>query len=499
MGTVLKSSLLNLAATLVSLTAGFAVSILNARLLGPEGSGLAAFALWFAASLSSLADRGTPQVLLRSLGAPENETEADWRAIARAAFSLFIRPVLAAALATLAYAIWVAHGKGAERGLFWMATLALFLLYAFSAFSTAAARGRGNFRETALSTVTGSVLQLPFIVAGALFFGAAGAVAGMALRFAPQVLRLGRYVSFSTRPQPARLTPDMRRYARQMWLSDTIDVVVMTRVELALLGLFFSPADMGYFAAAAVFSGLVGQFALQLSPALIVGFSAAEGSGGARARLFADAMRFTALGVFPVAFGGAAIIGELLPLVFGEAFAASGTAAALLLVSSAVTGIAVVPWAYLAATGGSASLVRIMVASALLTVALLTAAIWLAGLNGAALARTVAELLTLAMLAAAIRSRSGLTLPLRLLMKTALAAAVCGLAAHAVAETLSGWAGVAAGIAAGAVVYPAALRVFGLVSQADAAALINSGPVRRLPRRLGAALVALLRAVATGG
>lgn len=481
MGTVLKSSLLNLAATLVSLAAGFGVSILNARLLGPEGSGLAAFALWFAASLSSLADRGMPQTLLRSLGTPDNEDEDRWKPIARAAFSLFIRPVIVAAIGTAAFALWTLHAKGPERAWFWVAALALFTCYTLFAFSTAAARGRGNFRETALSTVSGSVLQLPFIIAGAYYMGAAGAVAGMAVRFLPQLLRLPRYVDTAIRPAADRLTPEMRRYARQMWLSDTIDVVVMTRLELALLGLLFSSADMGYFAAAAVFPGLVSQFALQLSPALIVGFSSMEDAVETRNRLFANALRFTAIGVFPIAFGGAAIVPELLPLVFGQAFAAGAPAAALLLVSSALTGIAVVPWAYLAATGGGGSLVRIMSASAAATILVLTASIWFAGLNGAATARIFAEFITLFLLVVAIRRRGGPNFPLSVLARTSLAAAGCGTAAFAAAEAIGGLAGIAAGIVGGAFVYALALRLLGLVSRADVEALLESGPARRLP------------------
>lgn len=495
MGTVLKSSLLNLAATLVSLLAGFAVSILNARLLGPEGSGLAAFALWFATSASALADRGMPQTMLRSLGTHEDDPAAPWKATVRAAFSLFIRPVFAAALATAAYSLWATFENGPERGLFWAAALLLFLCYAFFAFTTAAARGRGNFREAAVNTVSGSLLQLPFIVAGAHFLGAAGAVAGMALRFVPQLFNLHRYVDLSLRPEPARLTPEMRRYARQMWLSDLIDVVIMTRVELALLGLFFSSTDMGYFAAAAVFAGLVGQFALQLSPALIVGFSTIEEAGDTRARLFANAMRFTALGIFPVAFGGAAIIQQLLPLAFGEAFAPAGSAAAILLIASAITGIAVIPWAFLAATGGSGSLLHIMTSSAIVTVALLTGGIFLAGLKGAAIGRILAECLTLAMLILAIRKRTRFTIPYVTLFKAMLAAAACGFAAHLAVRTLDGWAGITVGIVAGALTYPLALRGFRLVLDADTAALFDSRAAQRLPHRVRSILAATLHLV----
>lgn len=493
METVLKSSLLNLAATLVSLAAGFAVSILNARLLGPEGSGLAAFALWFAASLSALCDRGLPQTLLRALATEEMQTEGAWKPLVRTGFFLFLRPVFAAALAVAAYALWVWREQGGEEAGFWAAALVLFVLYALFAFSAAVSRGRGHFRETAVSTVTGSALQLPFLVAGAVLFGPAGAVAAMALRFLPQALRLRRHIDPEARREAAFLTPDMRRYARQMWLSDLIDVVVMTRVEIALLGLLLSPVEMGYFAAAAVFAGLVGQFALQLSSPLIVGFAT---PGVNREALFANALRLTALAVFPLALGGAAIAPHLLPAVFGADFAPAATPAALLLAASALTGVMVVPWAYLAASGGSASLLGIMIACAGATLALLTGAIAAAGLNGAALARIIVEFMTLLLLAAAIRRRGGPRLPFTALAKTALAASACGLAAFTLSESLPGWGGIAAAIAGGVVIYMVALRLLRLVTVEDAAAITQSGSFRRAPPRLRAALESALSALA---
>lgn len=496
MGTVLKSSLFNLTATLVSLLAGFAVSILNARLLGPEGSGLAAFALWFATSASALTDRGMPQTMLRSLGLQKDDPLNAWKATTRTAFSLFIRPVFAAALATAGYGLWTTWDSGTERGLFWAAALLLFLCYTLFAFTIATARGRGNFREVAVNTVTGSLLQLPFIVAGAHFLGAAGAIAGMAVRFVPQLFNIRRYVDLSLRPDPARLTPEMRRYARQMWLSDLIDVVIMTRAELALLGLFFSAADMGYFAAAAVFAGLIGQSALQLSPALIVGFATSEDTGDARARLFDNAMRLTALGIFPVAFGGAAIIQQLLPLAFGATFSPAGPAAAILLLASAVTGIAIVPWAFLAATGGSGSLLRIMTGSGVVTVALLTTAIAVAGLNGAAVARMVSECVTLALLILAIRRQSNFAIPYVPLLKTAVAAVACGSLAHFAAETLTGWLGIAVGITGGALAYLIGLRFLRLVPDRDILMLLGSNVVQRLPNRIRSALATALHLLA---
>ncbi len=495
MSTVLKSSLLNLAATGVSLAAGFGVSFIVARLLGPEGSGLSAFAIWLATSLSALSDHGMPQTMLRSLGV-FGDDEDGWKALARTAFARFIRAVALSASAVLAYAVWVASTEGLDKAAYWVSATLLFVLYALYAFTTAAARGRGRFAEASLATATGSLLQIPLLMAGAMFFGIAGAVAAIAMRYLPQVLKLPTYLSRTHKPDPALLTPDIRRYARHIWLSDIIDVVIMTRVELVLLGIMLTPADMGYFAVAGVFASLVGQFAIQLSSPLIVGFAAPDQSPQARDALYRKAVRIMALVVFPVGFGGAAIAPQLVPLVFGADFAPASLAAFLLLVAAGFSGVVVVPWAYLAATGKSGNLLRIMIVVSAATLVLFVASILIGGVEGAAVTRVLVELLSLNMLFLAIVRSGGPSAPYRALVKTVLAAASCGLAAWLVMKGLGGWSGILAGVAAGALIYLVALRLLRLVPQSDTAPLLESGAMARLPSGPRKVLTALLKAIA---
>ena len=74
MSSVLRSSLLNIAATAVSLACGFLVNIAVARLLGPAGSGTVAFMLWLAIAASAIADLGLPQTVLRYLAASDTQS-----------------------------------------------------------------------------------------------------------------------------------------------------------------------------------------------------------------------------------------------------------------------------------------------------------------------------------------------------------------------------------------------------------------------------------------
>jgi O-antigen/teichoic acid export membrane protein len=68
MQSMLGSSLLNAAAGLLSLVAGFGSSVIVARLLGVEGAGIVAYALWIMTVATLLSDFGMPQAVLRFIG-----------------------------------------------------------------------------------------------------------------------------------------------------------------------------------------------------------------------------------------------------------------------------------------------------------------------------------------------------------------------------------------------------------------------------------------------
>lgn len=491
MASVLRSSILNLAATIVSLIAGFATSIITARLLGPGGSGTVAFAIWAVTSASALADAGMPQTLLRHVGSTGKDERA-WKMQVRAAFRVFILPVGAVAVAMLCYSVLGHLEDGSDAGLVWTVTTVLFLAYAFAHFSGAIARGRDRFSETAASTVIGCLLQIPLVFAGAWFFGPAGALAGMVVRYLPQGLRLQRYLDLRLPVARSSLTSDMRTYGRQMWLSDLVDVVGLSRIEFLFLGFFFSGVEVGYFAAAMVFAGLVGQLTLQISPALIVGFSAAASTED-RSRLYRQSLRTIALLVFPISLGGAAIIPELLPLLLGEEFRPASSAASLLLGISLLPGLAVVPWGFLAGSGYGQKLLSVMLISALGSAILLALAVPLFGVMGAALARALIEALSLAMLLM-IAARAGGHVPVVILLKTMAAAALCGVVAFGATQLLDGGSGIVLGIATGAIAYLVAVRLFRLIEASDT--LLVETVAGRLPAPAARLVRILLRLIA---
>ncbi|MCF3639664.1 oligosaccharide flippase family protein [Rhizobium sp. TRM95111] len=481
MSNVLRSSLLNVAATTISLVTGFAVSVIVARLLGPSGSGMVAFVVWAAMAASAIADRGMPQTVLRyvsAAGPDGNERQT----IIDAAFTRFLLAVTVVFCLAVLLGLFEVYWRSPEDSVIYFVGAALFLLYALNAFSTAASRGKGGFAETAGCIAIGGLIQIPLAFLGAMYFGVAGAIAGMATRYLPQSLLLRRHVS-RRRDTPAYLKPDMGAYGRHIWLGDLIDVVAVSRIEFLVLGYFLTTEDVGFFAAAIVFAGLVIQMAHQISPAFVVGFSSALATPGAPERLYGESFRVMTLCALPIGFGGGAIIPALLPLVFGEAFAPASPAAALLLIVSALAALAVVPWSYLAAREKGRSLMQLSLLNAALTVICLLVVVPVFGVIGAAIVRCIAEIASFGLLVRTVRSVGGPPLPAAALVRTAAAAGACGVAAVTIVSLVAGAAGIMLGIAGGALVYLAGIRVLGLVDRAAADLLLDASRTR-LPSAL---------------
>jgi O-antigen/teichoic acid export membrane protein len=492
MPSLLKSSLISVAATVVSLTAGFTCNIIAGRLLGPAGSGTIAFAIWVATSASAIADLGLPQTLLRNAGAASGEGD-DWKGLVHAAFRSFILSVGVVGAAILAYAVWLGRSEPADAWI-WALTAALFVSYALSTFSMAVARGRHRFGQTAIGTVIGGAVQVPLVFLGAWFWGIGGALIGHVARYIPQVVKLDAHLRAPVR----RLTPEMRSYANNMWLSDLVEIMVLSRIEFLFLGIFFSTTEIGYFAAGLALAGLIEQLTLQISPALIVGFTDAHARGD-RAALesaYDRVIRVVALIILPVSLGGAAIIPVLLPLFFGPLFTPAVPAAVLLMAFVWPAALCVIPWGLIGAVGHSRLILRMQIASGFLTIALLLLIVPWAGLVGAAWSRAGVGVLTLALLVGMARAKAGLSLPWSALARTILAAALCAAAASVPIHMFKGIAALVLAIPVGAVTYLIAIRLFRLIDVDDVAQL-TAGISGKLPRRMRPLLFGLLGLLVT--
>jgi O-antigen/teichoic acid export membrane protein len=466
---LLKSSLISLAATSISLAAGFASSIIAARLLGPEGSGKVAYALWIATSAAALADMGLPQTLLRNTGGLAGNGDG-WKVLVRTALRSFLISVSMIGAGILLFAAITYAYRDARHAWFWLLTGLLFVSYAFNVFSTAVARGRNRFGQTARTTLLGGAMQIPLVFIGAWLFGPTGALIGYVARYLPQALKLRDYVDPNAKYSRETLSPEMLRYGRYIWFSDLVEILILSRIEFLFLGVFLSQASIGYFAAGLGLAGLIEQIMLQISPALIVHFTEAHAKSDQQSlnAAYGRVIRIVALVMLPIGIGGATIMPELLPLIFGDAFEPAVPAAATLLAFVWIAGISVIPWGIISASGRSAILLRVQVTSAAATISLLTALVPSFGLEGAALARAMTVTLTFVLLGWMAWKHVRVSIPLTALAKTVLAASLCAGAASLGVYSLEGLPALLCAIPAGAITYLLAIRFLRLITPEDA-------------------------------
>ncbi|NLR96598.1 oligosaccharide flippase family protein [Rhizobium sp. P38BS-XIX] len=480
---LLKSSLISLAATAISLAAGFVSSVIAARLLGPAGSGKVAYALWVATSAATLADMGLPQTLLRNAGTLSGNGEA-WKVLVRTALRSFIISLGMVGAAILVFAAITYIQRDARHAWFWIITGLLFVSYAFYVFSTAIARARNRFAETARTTAIGGLLQIPFVFLGAWLFGPTGALIGYIARYLPQALRLRGYIDRDTKSSQQALTPEMHRYGRYIWLSDLIEILVLSRIEFLFLGFFLSPTSIGYFAAGLGLAGLIEQVMLQISPALIVSFTEAHARNDQRMlnAAYSRVIRIVALIMLPISFGGAAIMPDLMPLIFGEAFEPAIPAAATLLAFVWIAGLSVIAWGIIGASGRSILLLRVQIICGVTMILLLTAFVPSMGLEGAALARAAIITLTFILLSLTAWKHVQVSVPVLPLAKTILAAATCAAAAGGCIYALDGVPAIATAIPAGAMAYMLAVRLLRLINSEDVQILMDTAGGRLTDR-----------------
>ncbi|WP_148663762.1 oligosaccharide flippase family protein, partial [Agrobacterium pusense] len=234
------ASMMNTAAGLASLIAGFGSSIIVARVLGVNGSGIVAYALWIMTAATLVSDLGLPQALLRfAAKGSDSERIALLRALTRR-FALSTG-LLATVMA--GFAMWRYSTGSPATAWVWMATAGLFLCYAYSTLSLGVAQGLGHFRQTSVNTVAGCLIQPVSVAVGAVFLGPAGAILGQMVRHLPQALGLRRYFAFEAAPADYSVPSAVNTYARNNWMSGGLAALLSSRVELAVIGAYLGVTE----------------------------------------------------------------------------------------------------------------------------------------------------------------------------------------------------------------------------------------------------------------
>lgn len=467
MAGLLKASLISTFAGVGSLVFGFASSVVTARLLGAHGTGLVAFAIWFGTTASTVAGLGIQNILLRYMDAPA-EGEKPNNGLAQALFRPFTIATLAATMGMLLWAAYEWSLGDVEMTAVWVATAIFNVIFAYGSMSLSAARGSKDFTGSARQVFYGCLMQVPFVIVGAYFFGAAGALIGQMVRHLPTALALRKYVS-GPPPETGLVTPAMKGFGRNTWFSSMVGLFVWTRIEFVFLGLNHQPADIGYFAVGMTLAGLVVQLPEQMSAALMPYFGRHHDNNDMvqLERSYQRVFRWVGLFIFPICFGGAAIMPEFLPLVFGQEFVPAVPSATILIGTACITAMTIFPSAMIAARERSDFFLWGSPSMAVAMVVLLALAVPSGGAVGASIVRAIVHSLWLILLCFYCWSRLSMRPPIWDLIKISVSAAICAGVAYLVLEWHGDLLGLLLAPIAGAIVYLLCLRLVSAIPADD--------------------------------
>ena len=475
---MLGSSMINAAASLLSLLAGFGSSIIVARLLGVEGAGTVAYALWIMTAGTLLADLGLPQALLRFVGRDGD----DGRNLVRVLGRRFSLASAALAAALLGFALFCYARGSIVQAWVWTATTVLYLGYAYSTLALGVEQGLGRFRQASVKTAMGCLVQ-PFSVAlGALLFGPAGAIFGHAFRHLPQLLALRRYVGGGDHERRRPVPAVVRAYARNNWVSGGLTVLLASRIEFAIIGFYFSLSQVGQYATGATMAGMIVQLTFALVAVLVPLFASYHDRGDRPGliRSYQRSLMGLSLLLAPICLGGGAIAPVLVPALFGEAFRPAGDLAMVLVPFTFAQVLTTVSYRMMLAHERSKAVLYFSLCEGVLCMIALMIAVPLFGPFGAAWVKGLtATVSAVAHLAYCWKSLDVPFRPLPLL-KTVAAAILCAAAAATVLIWKPDITGLALAIPAAAVVYILAIVILAAVPE-DERHLISDWCDKRLP------------------
>jgi O-antigen/teichoic acid export membrane protein len=493
MANLLTASVISTISGVVSLVFGFAANVAAARLLGAHGTGLVAFAIWFGSTAATVAGLGIQNTLLRYMGVADDAPTAN--GLARKLLRPFSIAAFAATFGMLAWASYEWSTGDREMWAVWCATAVFYLIFAFSSLSLGAARGVRDFSGSARQVMQGCLMQLPAVFVGAYLFGPAGAILGQMMRYLPSALALRKYVSGPAEPSVS-VTPAMRAFGRNTWFSATIGLFIWTRIEFVFLAYNHEVADVGFFAVGMTLAGLVIQLPEQMSNALLPYFGRHHDNNDVAQleRSYKRANRWVGLFVLPICFGGAVIMSELLPFLFGADFSEAVPSATILLATASITALTILPSTMISAREHSNFFTWATPALAVLMVILLALVVPSGGSVGAAIVRAVIHTAWLALLTNYCWRKLSMAPPLLDLIKIALSAAMCALVAYVVMQVLGGVLGMFVAVIAAGLAYPICLRLTSAIP-ADDVEMLSYNLGSALPGPLAALAVKILQLI----
>ncbi|HEU5020203.1 MAG TPA: lipopolysaccharide biosynthesis protein [Pseudolabrys sp.] len=501
--TFARDSVLNAVAGACTTLGGFLSSIMVARLLGVEGTGVFAFSVWLVTMAVMLSDVGVPGSLARYL--PELHARREDEA-AKGLTGFLLRRFLIALffvfLGFFGYAAWLYvagnwHGFDITAAsyrhdpFFWSLVGVAFLAQALAGCLNGYFKGMRDFRTMARLAMLSAALQLSATFIGAVMLGIAGALIGaIAGSLVPAAL-IGRVI-VGGEAISGELQRRATRFAWESWGGYLVTAFAWSRMEIFFLERSWGSHAVGLFSVSLTMANLATQGPLLLTGALLPYLSHQHGAGATeKAReTYAASMRIMASLIFPACLGVAAIAPVLLPALYGRAFSAAVLPAIILVSAAALSATASVAFTYLLAMERTRFVfVSGSIGAALCILAGITV-IPAFGAIAAAIARAVIQTAIAGATVWYVGRRLACPPPIASLMRILAAALLCAFTARICVDLIGGVMSLCIAIPLGALVYAISIRMLNALPAGDLDRLVRAVTIlpKPMPRIMGALL-----------
>jgi O-antigen/teichoic acid export membrane protein len=483
---IMANSALNAAAGLTLLATGFACSIIAARLLGPEANGVIAFSLWLVTTGALVAELGTGITLLRLL--PQLKVQGYSPEQRRGFAAYLMQPTIVSTLILLVgYAAyyWEAEHRhwASDAPAVIAVTGALFLTQSLGAYTKNYLIGEQRLTAFFRLTIASSLLQLVTVLAGAIFFGVGGALAGYVAGALPMF-----FYTLSVAAASKNACGIGLGYLVNSSIILSVEFinssVFLNRIELVFLQKYWGVEAVGFYAVGLSVANLALQLPVQLSGSLLPYYSEkihSHATGKLPVSVFEGVVRSISYITLPMSFGLAAIAPELVVAVFGKPFEPGGNMVALLALTATPYVFMQICTQYLYSMDRMSERTVIgIVASVIMVVGCIAAVPWYGG-EGAALVRLVAFTVMCALMIRRMEFEGSMRGMFVTILKVGFASILCAAAAYGFVHLLPSVPGLGGAIIAGALIYTLALRLLNAVPQDDI--VIMQQIAARLPRR----------------
>jgi O-antigen/teichoic acid export membrane protein len=483
---IVSSGLWSAASRVVPALYTLVLSVVAARVLGPDAMGHQSFIAFALATTVTLATAGMPVAVMRHVG--EAAGAKRWAAV-RALLRWALR--LEAVAALLGTGVLVAVGATRQTfGAAWiLAGLACGLLV-LQTVPSAVLIGLQRWRHASVvGVVTGLVGATATVVVLALGGGVTGmfavelAVAAANLTWAVRYARR----ALATLPADERPAGDVTsrtgRYALGAGVQAVLALVVWRRSEFFFLARYATAPEIAVysiaFAATTALSLLPQGLAAVVGPAVATMHGAGEGERIRAA--FGRGVRLLAVLTLPLTAGVLAVGPLLLRLVYGSEYARAGRVLLVLMAAFPLLPLYHLGTGLLTGLGRQRDIVTANLVAAAVNIALDVALIPGRGALGAAIANAGAQAAgSLLVMAYAVR-RVRIDWRATVLARSVVAGAATFAAAYAVVRAVDGWPALLLAVLAGAVAYGLVAATVKVLSDDDATWLAGSAGGRLAP------------------